>query len=273
MLVRRLTCLIFSFVLGMLAVQLYRTEQVPLGEPSEPVSENHVYDLPSRPARASHPTLITAGESVGNLFLGDDFERAKEVYGEIESDYDYGRIGGGPIPTQLGCGNYRGIHFWNSKDKKDPLYFDYGGAWVYLREGKVFQIKIQSPNFATAERITVGSAPAEVKYSYPTSEAWVKLNSSCNCTGGDNLLYWIDRSKGIAFEFHYHQKLKKKYLAYVFVFEPNTDFLPDGCVYLETQGWEKLPPFTLTEPRHMQDDFVRTYQLKHPKNQESNNPE
>ncbi len=218
------------------------------------VTESKPIELPP-----TKPNLIVPGQSVGRLFLGDSRDRAIELFGRVDTEYDY------DSDTKLKCNrNIKELRFWEFKDKSSPFYDKYGnGAWVILRDDKIFQIKVQSDKIKTKDYITVMSDPNLVKRLYPHSEAYVKINSQCDCTGGDNLLYWIDTENGIAFEFHYNQRLKKKYLAYVFVFEPNTTFYPDGCVFLETQGWEKLKPFTLNEPKRLQETFDEEFKLRH----------
>lgn len=152
--------------------------------------------------------VIVAGQSVGHLFIGDSRERAIELFGRVDTEYNYN------IETKLDCcRNTNELRFWELNDKSSPFHFNYGnGAWVYLRDDKIFQIKIQSEKFKTADGITFLSDPKKLRKIYPNSEAFVQLNTHCNCTGGANLIYWIDKGSGIAFEFHNEIKHKKKNL-------------------------------------------------------------
>lgn len=194
------------------------------------------------------PRLIIPGRSVGHLRLGDDRARAIELFGRKDTEYDY------DIPTALNCSARKELRFWELKDKTSPFHFDYGnGAWVYLRNDKIDQIKIDSEKFKTAEGLTSGSTPKQVRRFYPNIRTFVELNTRCNCTGGRDLIFWIDEQIGIAFEFHYWKDVKARRLSYIFVFQPGTRFLPEGCVYLETQGWEEIKPFSVETPAEMQE--------------------
>lgn len=196
--------------------------------------------------------MIVPGQSAGHLKLGDNRDRAIELFGRVDTEYDY------DFPTELNCSTRKELRFWELKDRSSPFHFDYGsGAWVYLRDDKIGQIKIQSEKFKTAEGLTVGSKPHLVKKSYPNVRTFVELNTQCDCTGGRNLIFWIDEQKGIAFEFLYWRNVGARRLSYIFVFEPGTKFLPEGCIFLETQGWEEIKQFSLEEPDGMQEAWTK----------------
>ncbi len=253
---------LLAFLVGFGSTRPLTTSATQPSSAEDEVRSANVQVAPPQPFRSEvKSTEIVAGQSVGFLSLGDNRQRAIELFGRPDTEYDYDN------ETKLDCSrNTKELRFWELYDKSSPFFSGRGnGAWVYLRDDKIFQIKIQSDKFATKDGITVMSDPKKVKRLYPNSEAWVEINTQCDCTGGQNLIYWIDKGSGIAFEFHYHQKLRKKYLAYVFVFEPNTAFLPDGCVFLETQAWEQLPPFILTEPRSMQENWEKEFASRHQK--------
>ncbi len=196
--------------------------------------------------------LIVPGQSVGHLRLGDSRKSAMELFGRLDTEYDYN------FKTKLNCSERKELRFWELKDKTNPLYVDYGnGAWIYLRGDKIDQIKIQSEKIKTAEGLTLYSKPKQVRRFYPNIKTFVELNSGAKIVGGRNLIFWIDEEKGIAFEFQYMSKFKARRLAYIYVFEPKAEFLPQGCVYLETQGWKEIKPFSLEEPKGMQENWER----------------
>ncbi len=196
--------------------------------------------------------LIVPGQSAGHLRLGDSRERAIKLFGRLDTEYDYN------YKTILNCSERKELRFWELKDKKSPFHFDYGnGAWVYLRNDKIFQIKIDSTKFKTIEGVGTSAKPNKVRKFYPNIKTFVELNTQCNCTGGRNLIFWIDESKGIAFEFHYWNDYGERRLDYIYIFEPNIKFLPEGCVGLETQGWEEIKPFSLEEPKGMQEAWEK----------------
>jgi hypothetical protein len=242
-----------AFVIGLIMVLSVNEKAIDkLKPPPEPAETSEAMPVELGPAK-SH--LIVAGQSVGRLYLGDSREQAVRQFGRMDTEYDY------HDPTS--CGEIKELRFWEFNDKSNPFFEGYGnGAWVYLRDNRIFQIKVQSEKLKTEDGITVMSDPQKVKRLYPDAEAYVELNSQSDVDGGDNLLYWIDSNNGIAFEFQYYRKLKKKTLAYVYIFEPNTVFYPGGCVDLQTQGWEKLRPFTLNEPISMQEKYEKEHGLR-----------
>ncbi|HEY8562909.1 MAG TPA: hypothetical protein VIL74_21200 [Pyrinomonadaceae bacterium] len=209
-------------------------------------------DSRTRNRRAPKSNLIVAGVGAGGLRLGDSREKAIAYFGRLESEYDYN------LDTKLKCPARKELRFWDAKDESNPFFEAYGdGAWVYLVNDGVEQIKIQSGKFRTPEGLTIGAAPARVRRAYPNIRTFVELNSRCECTGGRNLIFWVDRSRGIAFEFQYRRDEKARLLSNVFVFKPGAEFLPEGCVYLETQGWREIAPFSLEEPAGMQAEWER----------------
>jgi len=196
--------------------------------------------------------LIIAGQGAGGLLLGDSREKAIARFGRLESEYYY------DLETKLKCAPRRELRFWDSKDNTNPFFEEYGnGAWVYLVNDEIDQIKIQSEKFKTPEGLTLGSTPQQVRRFYPNIQTFVELNSQCECTGGRNLIFWIDKERGIAFEFQYWRDAKARRLSYIFVFKPGTEFLPEGCVYLETQGWREIAPFSVEEPVGMQEEWEK----------------
>ena len=198
--------------------------------------------------------LIIAGKNVGDLHLGDSRARAIELFGRLDTEYDY------DIKTKLNCSKRKELRFWELRDKTSPLHFDYGnGAWVYLKNDKVVQIKVQSQEIKTSEGLTLFSQPNKVRRFYPNIKTFVELNSGANVDGGRNLIFWIDEQQGIAFEFQYMANYKARRVAYIYVFEPNTEFLPEGCIYLETQGWQEIKPFSIEEPKGMQEQWEKQH--------------
>jgi hypothetical protein len=196
--------------------------------------------------------LIIPGQSVGRLHLGDSRATAIKLFGNLDTENDYN------IETKLNCSERKELRFWELKDKTSSLYANYGnGAWVYLRNDKIDQIKIQSEKIKTAENLTLYSQPIQVRRFYPNIKTFVELNSGADIVGGRNLIFWIDKEKGITFEFQYMSKFKARRLAYIYIFEPKTEFLPEGCIYLETQGWEEIKPFSLEEPKGMQEAWEK----------------
>jgi hypothetical protein len=121
---------------------------------------------------------------------------------------------------------------------------------AYLLRGGIAQIEVAAPRYHTVDGITEGSSPEEVRRHYPGLKAYAVLNSAVDFVGGRDLIFWVDRESGIAFEFQYDRKARKRFVKSVSVFMPGTDFLPHGrCVELP-QEWHELERFSLEPPNY-----------------------
>ena len=172
--------------------------------------------------------LIRPGCSVGSLHLGDRRERMLEVLGKKPQDeeYTYG------APCSL-----TEFHWLDPKMRSNGLF-------IYLKEDRVFQIASTMPRYRTVEGITVGSPSEDVRRHYPQLRAYVLLGSGMKVVGGRDLIYWVDRQRGIAFEFYYDRKGSMRRVSRVIVFEPSSDFKPEGCIS-PPQEWRELGPNAL----------------------------
>jgi hypothetical protein len=172
--------------------------------------------------------LIKPGESVGPLRLGasrDEIVGILVLKPNVDQEYSYGE----PCP-------HTAIHWLD-------LEFEAYGLSVFFKNGKVFQIQAASPRFRTATGITTESSVEDVRRHYPDTRAFVLINSGADVVGGKDLVYLVDSMRGIAFEFYYNRRVRKRLVYKVIVFEPRTEFLPDGCVQLpqkwqEIKGWD-----------------------------------
>jgi hypothetical protein len=124
------------------------------------------------------------------------------------------------------------------------LDLDANGLFIFLGSGRVTQIQAETPRFRTREEITHDSPPALVRRHYPRIETYVFLDSGGEIVGGRDLIYWVDRHQGIAFEFYYDRRARKRRVKSVIVFEQGTEFQPGGCEQDRWQ-WRKLKRFAL----------------------------
>jgi hypothetical protein len=178
--------------------------------------------------------VINPGKSVGPLRLGDTRERTLELFPfkpHIDEEYSYDD----PCPLTE-------IH-WLDRE------LDAAGVFVYLKGGQVFQIESATPRFQTAEGITLDSSPEDVRRHYPELRAYVLLHSDAAVVGGRDLIFWVDRQKGIAFELYYNRHLRKRRVYKVIIFAPDTEYQPEGCV-VPPQSWQELDPYALESPRN-----------------------
>jgi hypothetical protein len=86
--------------------------------------------------------------------------------------------------------------------------------------------------------------PESVRSKYRNLETYVLLGSGSKVNGGRDLVYWVDGQNGIAFEFYYNSKARKRRVSKIIVFEPHSDFQPEGCLS-PPQQLRKLPSFAL----------------------------
>jgi len=121
-----------------------------------------------------------------------------------------------------------------------------GSISAFLRNGTVFQIESATPRYSTNERISVNSSPTELKRlkkKYGWLEAYVLDPSGEHDAKFRDLNYWVNRQKGIAFELAYSAKNHRRYVSKVIVFEPTTEFFPEGCI-APSQRWFEAPSYT-----------------------------
>jgi hypothetical protein len=119
-----------------------------------------------------------------------------------------------------------------------------GDVFVYLRNHQVFQIASATPHFTTAEGTTSGSSPELVRAKYTSLEAYVLHPSGGKMFDFRDFIYWTSREKGMAFELAYDRSDRRRFVNKVIVFQPNTDFVPEGCIF-SPQEWRKASPYFL----------------------------
>ena len=190
------------------------------------------------PEAASAAFLIEPGHSVGALRLGDPHEQVLKVFpkkANYVEEYTYNQ------PCAL-----TEIH-WLDIDLSQENGAVSNGVFIYLKDGRVFQIDAASPRFRTTNGITVDSTPEEVRRHYPRLKSYVLSNSGAKVNGGRDLIYWVDRESGIAFEFYHNSKSGKRQVSKVIAFRPTSDFQPEGCIS-PPQELHELDPFALEPP-------------------------
>lgn len=67
-----------------------------------------------------------------------------------------------------------------------------------------------------------------------------------------DFIYWVSREKGIAFQLAYGRGTHRRFIYAVIVFEPNTEFLPEGCI-VPPQEWFEAPPYSIEVPSNTDD--------------------
>lgn len=194
-----------------------------------------------------NPNLTVAGKSVGLLRLGDSRERVFELFPKkpnYDEEYTYDE-------------NCCGCNYAFSEIHWLPPGFKANGLFIYLREGRVFQIRVEIDRFPTAEKIKQDSTPKEVRQHYPNlKKAYVLLGSGAQIVGGRELVYWVDSESGIAFEFYYNRRKNQRLVKSVIIFEPRSEFQPDGCVSVP-QELKEIKPYSLEAQAKMLQEFEK----------------
>jgi hypothetical protein len=144
--------------------------------------------------------------------------------------------------TYSECGTYTEISWVDFRGRRT----EWGNVFVYLRGGRVFQIGSALPRYHTIEAIRNGSLPDLVRKHYDGLEAYALRSSGGQIFDFHDFIYWVSRDKGIAFELAYNPKKHRRFIYQVIVFEPHTEFIPEGCV-VPPQEWNKLPPYSLDD--------------------------
>lgn len=177
--------------------------------------------------------MIVPGKSVGPLSLGASRADVKHVFPfkkNMDQETTYSEC---PI-TEINWVDVNGSRT------------ESGNVFVYLRDGKVFQIESALPRFHTTEGIKTLSLPDLVRKHYTGLEAYALHPSGGQMFEFHDFIYWVSQGQGIAFELAYYRKARLRLISKVIVFEPNTEFIPQGCIY-PPQEWNKLPPYSVEE--------------------------
>lgn len=157
---------------------------------------------------------IIPGSRVGVLSIGDTRERIISVLGKKKEDEEY---------TYTDPCNYTEIHWLDLETHSNGLFF-------YLRKGRVFQIDVATPRYSTMDGISVEAPDDLIKSKCLNCDTYVLLHSGSKVVGGQDLMYLVNAQKGIAFELYYNKAERKRRVSKIIVFEPKTDFTPEGCI-------------------------------------------
>jgi hypothetical protein len=179
---------------------------------------------------SGHLELIEPGTKVGPLVLGDNREHILELFPPESQDQQW----------KDNCGTTL-----NWVDHSTPS--GGGNVFVRFRDQKVFQIESASTRFHTIEGITTYDSPEQVQRFYKNLRAYVLLAPPVTAFGDRPLIFWIDKSAGIAFAFAYYQEEHKRYLYKIIVFRPNTNVCPEDYT-TDSPKWRELAPYSLEPP-------------------------
>jgi hypothetical protein len=178
-------------------------------------------------------TLIDPGLAVGPIKIGDNRERALELFPKKAEDQEWDDDCGSTID-------------W--VDTSNPM--GRGDLFIRMKKGRVFQIESSTTRFHTAEDITTFDPPEKVRSTYKDMRAYVLLTPPSPALGDRPLVFWVDRKKGIAFSFAYDPSHHKRYIYKIIVFEPNKEFCPE-LEKTSSPKWQSIAPYSIEPPREL----------------------
>jgi hypothetical protein len=177
----------------------------------------------SRAACQGQPSgVIVPGKSVAGVRLGSSLKDFRAVF---------------PDQPNLGGLTYEHMSYGSSYQWVD-LAKEATGVFVYLRDNKIYQLRVQTPRFAVASGVKLGDFDEGVKRCYPTGQGYVVLRSDATYNGGRDLRYWVDQQSGIAFELSWQATSRRWRVSSIDIFAPGTNYEPEGGV-LPPQRWLK----------------------------------
>lgn len=187
-----------------------------------------------RPTNAPNDRIIIPGKSIGNLRIGDSIDSAMSKFPGLKDS----------IKSEDECGDY---YEWIEYDES---HISRGVVVVRVENRIITQIESGSRRYSTREGLTFLDSPKKVYKAYPTSlDAFALEGGSGQATGLQPLIFWVDTSKGIAFEFAFTPKTGR-YLYREIVFPAGGRLCAEGRkVSKNAQAWRALPPYSLTVPK------------------------
>jgi hypothetical protein len=175
-------------------------------------------------------TVIEPGLSVGPLKIGDNQERAEQLFPKKAEDQQWED----PCGTTLD---------W--VDTSNPN--GRGDVFIRLKKGKAFQIESSTTRFHTAEGITTFDSPEKVASAFREMRAGVLLTPPIPSLGDRPPIFWIDRKRGITFELAYDPSHRKRYVYKIIVYEAGKEFCPEQ-EKTNSPKWQSIRPYSLEPP-------------------------
>jgi hypothetical protein len=174
---------------------------------------------------------IVPGSRVGLLRIGDSKETAFRLFppeAGIGIDIQYDDE----------CGS---AYNWVQHDKAG---ISRGNVIIRFRNGVVTQIESGSPTYTTDEGDRLYDSPDKVQRHWSGLKAYALGSASPAATGYEPLIFWVDETRGIAFEFAYYPEKQNRYLYSTIVFASGAHVCPEGQgEFLDSRTWRPLPPY------------------------------
>jgi hypothetical protein len=159
--------------------------------------------------------LIVPGESVAGVKLGSSLTDFKDVFPkhtEGDQSWDDDVCGGGS--------SYQ----WVDVD------LDATGVYAYLRNNKIYQLRVQTPRFSLSNDLKLKASEENVRHIFPNGRIYVLRYSDSKVVGSRDLHYWVDVQSGIAFELYWDRTHKRRLVSSIDIFPVGAEYQPEGCV-------------------------------------------
>jgi hypothetical protein len=170
-------------------------------------------------------SVILPGKSVAGVELGATLASFWKIFPKHEGADE-------ELPVN-GCGV--GGYHWVDVDRGAT------GVYAYLKNDKIYQLSVHTPRFALPNGLKVEVPEEQVKRSYPSGQGYVLLHSGSAVVGGRDLVYWVDKESGVAFELYWNQRKKQRLVNGIDVFKKGIEYYPEGCIS-PPQQWKELKP-------------------------------
>ena len=202
--------------------------------------------------QAANPTVaspgssdISSGAGIGNLRLGISYQDASTKLGKPFFDQSY--------------------EFGNCKERNAKWLVEEGGEsssileGIFSSEGRLVQASSEGSGFATVEGITGGTSLGKFKSTYRNVQS-LKLYADTGLRSNSKLVegysaYFVDRTRGVAFEFYKDRSEKKWKVGSISVFEPLQDFKRRRyCGNSDNENWVEFNTMELDTVPELADD-------------------
>lgn len=188
-----------------------RNEQTALAK-NLPTPVNTVSE-PSR--KPWEDTLVTPGFGTDSVHLNMSREDFVKLLGKPNEEYDY----------RIGC-TYSDAHWFpqpNTDGSVDDLEI-----FAFFKDGSAFEIYFVE-GFHTAGGIGPNTSLKDLRAKV-NAPLYRLTNSSNTATNYQDLFFMIEKERGIAYELAVGYKTRARGVSGIYVFQPNSDFLPWGCI-------------------------------------------
>lgn len=176
------------------------------------------------------------GVGIGNAIVNIPVEEEIRRLGKPISDTNFN-------PDSGTCSDRLIQWYIKSVDSQEEGYLLKG----FAKDNIILQLSVESSsNIKTVENVGIGNTPEEVEQKYKSLDSFVDLSHTLP-NQETYLTYWVDDVQGIAFEFYFDKKKRKRLVSGLYLFIPNSKFHPFLCS-TPNEFWKSLEKFKVEYP-------------------------